>query len=123
MRLLCDANVGSIIARAMSQAGHDVVRAIEVTPDAEDVEVLAFAVTEQRVLVTCDRDFGELIFLHRADQPPAIIYIRFEPAEVADILPRLMPLLDFTRLEGHMTVIGVEHDRHVRFPVKSRTNG
>ena len=85
--------------------------------------MLALAVAERRVLVTCDRDFGELIFLHHADQPPAIIYIRFEPADVADILPRLMPLLDFDRLENHMTVIGIEHDRHVRFPKKSRTNG
>lgn len=120
MRFICDANIGTAIAGALSDAGHDVVRAIAVAPDADDKAILAYATANRRILVTCDRDFGELVFLHRAAPPPAIIYIRFEPEDVADIVPRLVPLLDFDQLEGHMTVIGADHDRRTSFPAKSK---
>ncbi|HEV2748702.1 MAG TPA: DUF5615 family PIN-like protein [Allosphingosinicella sp.] len=119
MKLICYANIGSRIARALAAEGHDVVRAIHVTPDADDREVLAYAVANARVLVTCDRDFGELIFQRGAPPPPAIIYVRFEPEDVADIIPRIIRLLDFDRLNGHMTVVGDEHDRRTPFPQQS----
>ncbi len=119
MRLLCDANVGSIIARALADEGYDVVRAIHVAPHAPDDVVLQYAVDEDRVLVTCDRDFGELIFKHRAVAPPGIIYIRFEPDDVEEIVPRLLAVLDFDALKGHMTVIGDDNIRRTVFPAKS----
>jgi predicted nuclease of predicted toxin-antitoxin system len=119
LKLICDANVGSRIARALSSEGHDVVRAIHVTPGAKDDEVLAYAVANEHVLITCDRDFGELVFQRGAPPPPAIIYVRFEPEDVLDIIPRIIPLLDFDRLKGHMTVVGDEHDRRTPFPQKS----
>ena len=95
------------------------VRATHVTPGAKDDEVLGYAVENERVLITCDRDFGELVFQRGATAPPAIIYVRFEPEDVLDIIPRIMPLLDFDRLKGHMTVVGDEHDRRTPFPQKS----
>jgi predicted nuclease of predicted toxin-antitoxin system len=115
LKFLCDANIGSTIARAMSGHGYDVERAIHVMPDAKDEILLAYAVAQQRVLVTCDSDFGELVFHKRLPPPPAIIYIRFEPDQVADIVPRLMPLLDFDALRDHMIVIGTENVRRRPF--------
>ena len=100
-------------------AGHDVLRAALEHPTLEDADVLARAVQEGRILITYDRDFSELIFAGAAKQPPAIIYIRYEPENVADVLPRLMPLLDFTKLDGHMTVIGKRHSRRTPLPLKS----
>lgn len=123
MRFVCDANVGSVIARALAADGHDVVRAIHVLPDKGDGDVLAWAVANDRILVTCDRDFGELVFLHGATPPPAIIYIRFEPPEVAEIVPRLLAILDFDALRDHMTVIGDLRDRRSPFPKRSENNG
>ena len=119
MRLLCDANVGSIIAGALAAAGHDVTRAIYVAPDAHDEFILGHAVSDDRILVTCDRDFGELVFKHRAAPPPGIIYIRFEPDDVEKIVPRLLAVLDFDALNGHMTVIGDRSVRRTVFPAKS----
>ena len=123
MRFLCDANIGSLIARALIDRGHDVARAIHVVPDADDTIVLAHAVAEQRILVTCDSDFGDLIFGRGAIVPPAVIYIRFEPPDVADIVPRLLRILDFDELRGHMTVIGEIRDRRAPFSTSSNDNG
>ena len=120
---MCDANIGSRIARVLSAAGPDVVRASIVLPDEKDDIILEYAVADDRFLITCDRDFGELVFLKQAAAPPGIIYVRFEPDHVEQILPRLLPLLEFEKLNGHMTVIGTKRDRFVPLPVKSKDNG
>ena len=122
MKLICDANIGRRIALALAAEGHDVLRSTDVLPDGSDAEVFAYAAKAARVLITCDRDFGELVFRHGAEPPPAIIYVRYEPEDVLDILPRLIPLLDFERLNGHMAVLGAEHDRHTPFPKRDQTN-
>jgi predicted nuclease of predicted toxin-antitoxin system len=44
--------------------GHDVVWAGAWDEDPGDEEILAFAHREARVLVTLDKDFGELAILH-----------------------------------------------------------
>lgn len=45
--------------------GHDVVTAAEIGPGTPDDVLLARAAQEQRVLITEDKDFGELVFVHR----------------------------------------------------------
>ena len=45
--------------------GHDVLSALEAAPGATDDELLALALAEQRILVTEDKDFGELVFVRR----------------------------------------------------------
>ena len=116
MKFLLDVNVGSTIARALTLAGHDVVRAAQVDARAEDRDVLALAVAAGRVLVTYDRDFGELVFARQLALPPAVIYIRYEPEDVGATVARLLPLLDFNLLRGHMTVIDPRRTRSTPFP-------
>ena len=98
-------------------------RAIHAVPGADDATVMRYAVQRDRILVTCDRDFGELVFRFQQTPPPAIIYIRFEPQDVADIVPRLLAVLDFDLLEHHMMVIGDDGDRRTSFPTGSNDNG
>jgi len=45
---------------ALRAAGHDVVWVRTAAPGASDPNVLAWAVREERVLLTFDKDFGEL---------------------------------------------------------------
>jgi len=49
----------------LTALGHDVLSAAEHAPRATDEELLALALVEGRILITEDKDFGELIFLHR----------------------------------------------------------
>ena len=117
MRLLCDANLGSRIALALASSGYDVVRSIHVLGQAApDDEILAFAVAQGRVLLTCDSDFGELVFLKGKTPPPGILYVRFEPQSVDDIVPRIVAALNSGRVEGNMIVIGDAGDRVTTFP-------
>lgn len=60
MRVLLDACVWGGAKEAFGQAGHDVAWAGDWETDPGDVEILNRAQSEGRVLVTLDKDFGEL---------------------------------------------------------------
>jgi len=60
MRLLLDTCVALTAKSHLEQAGHDVVWTGDEEHDPGDEEILARANEEQRVLVTLDKDFGEL---------------------------------------------------------------
>lgn len=64
MKLLLDTCVWGGAKKAMTAAGYDVIWSGEWDNDPGDIEILAFAYKEGRILVTLDKDFGELAILH-----------------------------------------------------------
>ena len=60
MRFLVDENFPGTAVTVLEAAGHDVVWVRAVAPGASDLDVLASAAREKRILVTFDKDFGEL---------------------------------------------------------------
>ena len=54
----------------LATQGHDVLSALERNPRAADEELMALAMEERRILVTEDKDFGELVFVRRLPHPP-----------------------------------------------------
>jgi hypothetical protein len=81
MKFLADENVPAATVRALQEAGHDVVWIMTVSPGINDREVLARVAREGRILLTFDKDFGELarnvalpsicgILLFRIPMPP-----------------------------------------------------
>lgn len=62
MNFLADENFPRTSVLRLREAGFDVIRIQEIAPAEEDPAVLALAVEMQRVLLTFDRDFGELLF-------------------------------------------------------------
>ena len=123
MKFLLDVNVGSRIARALVEAGHDVVRMALTNATAEDSEILEMAVHGGRILITYDRDFSELVFAQGAKPLPAIIYLRYRSRDVDTVIERLMPLLNFPFLEDHLTVIDPVRVRRAPFIARSNDNG
>jgi len=63
MRFLLDESADFPVAAFLTDRGHDVTSIARDYPSAlEDDEVLSIAQKEQRILITNDRDFGELVF-------------------------------------------------------------
>jgi predicted nuclease of predicted toxin-antitoxin system len=59
----------------------------------KDIDILALAYREQRILVTDDRDFGELVF--RLRQPHAgVIYLRLDTTRFLVRAQRIEDVLD-----------------------------
>ena len=65
MRFLVDRCAGRRLAEWLHSEGHEVLEARTLRPDPGDRALLELADSENRVLITIDKDFGELIYLHR----------------------------------------------------------
>ena len=63
MKLLLDSCVWGLAKSELDNASHDVVWCGDWKKDPGDEEILSHALTEQRILVTLDKDFGELAIL------------------------------------------------------------
>lgn len=113
MRFLADENVPGSAIRALRAAGYDVFAAAADASGAPDAALLARAVDEERVVVTFDRDFGELLFRTGSDAPPGVIYFRLavvEPAFVSAIVLSLAAGIGPAIL-GQFTVVDEERIR------------
>lgn len=64
MRILLDSCLSGGVAEALCSDGNDVEYTGDWPGDPGDEEILAFACREQRVVITMDKDFGELTVCH-----------------------------------------------------------
>lgn len=84
MKLLLDTCVWGGACQVLMAGGHDVVWTGEWEMDPGDVEILAFAWNESRVLVTLDKDFGELA-IHRGLRHCGILRLTGFPARLQGV--------------------------------------
>ena len=70
MNLFADESVDRPVVERLRQDSHDVAYVAELAPSITDDEVLRNANDRSAVLVTADKDFGELVFrqgaIHRS---------------------------------------------------------
>lgn len=92
---LIDESLGQRLVKLLREQGHEVASVIESMPGASDTQVLSKAVNERRLLVTNDKDFGELVY-RRKLKHSGIILLRLEE-ETPDAIVRLLDSL----IEGH----------------------
>lgn len=105
--LLVNENFPAPALRSLRAAGFDVLAVAEDMPGATDRVVLERARALGRWLVTFDRDYGELVFLHELTPPPAIIFIRQEPIPPDAPAEWLKNLLSDPELEsGYFITLG-----------------
>lgn len=62
MRFLIDKCAGRLLADWLREEGHDVLESRERGEDPGDAAILEWAADEKRILITMDKDFGELVF-------------------------------------------------------------
>ncbi len=93
MSFLLDQSTDARLVAWLTARGHDAVRiGRDYPPGLPDAEVLAIAKREGRILITDDRDFGELVFRHR--QPhTGVIYLRLASYSFALTTARLDEVL------------------------------
>lgn len=62
MKFLTDENISLEVVKFLRSLDHDVISVIEEFPSADDLFVLRTAVNNNRILITSDTDFGELVY-------------------------------------------------------------
>jgi len=75
MRWLADECVAAPLVAYLRATGHDVLYVAEAVAGLSDAEVIALALSEQRLLLTEDKDFGDLVF-RRERSVPGIVLMR-----------------------------------------------
>ena len=90
---------------ALVDSGHDVLSALEKDPTATDEQLLALALEEQRVLVTEDKNFGELVFVRRLQHPCIIRFVDMPTSEKVAAMRELMERYADAMHEGALIVV------------------
>ena len=85
MRFLLDESAEARIAAILTEQGHDVTRiGRDYPPSLPDEDVLALAERERRILITNDKDFGELVFRERHPHAGVVLF-RFPLESTAQV--------------------------------------
>ena len=95
---------------AIRQAGHDVVWIRTDAPGSKDHDILKRAVSEQRILLTFDKDFGDLAFQQGLPATCGIVLFRLQASSSAALAALVVTALQSrTDWAGQFSV--VEPDR------------
>jgi len=106
MNLLADESVDRLIVTRLRENGHAVEAVGETNPSISDDEVLRRAFDSGRVLLTADKDFGELVFrLGRAHA--GVVLLRLAGCSSADRAEIVLAVIreHETELSGKFTVV------------------
>lgn len=91
--ILADEGVNFRIVRKLREAGIKVTSAAENFPGATDREVLDHAARNKRLLLTEDRDYGELVFAHKLTST-GVLFLRYSRSEENDIVDSIRRILE-----------------------------
>jgi len=102
---------------ALREAGHDVAWIREDSRSAPDDKILQRAQDENRIVVTFDKDFGELAYRSRLPAQCGIILFRITPKSSRYIAqPAVQALASRENWAGHFSVV-----EETRIPMTSLT--
>ena len=79
MKFVIDVGVGRSVETQLAAEGYEVLPVRDRDPHLADQEILRWAVQEQAIVVTMDKDFGDLIWKERLPHA-GIILLRMEDA-------------------------------------------
>lgn len=92
MKFLLDVCVASRSLEAkLTSLGHEVVSAVTIDRRASDEALLGLAVAQGQILLTADKDYGELVFVRRL---PHGTIVRFVEMSVEDQVRAMEQLLE-----------------------------
>lgn len=106
MRLLANENFPLDAVNALREAGHDVAWIREDSRGAHDENILQRAQEENRVVVTFDKDFGELAFRSKLPAQSGVILFRVTPKSSQYIAQAaVQALASRDNWAGHFSVV------------------
>jgi predicted nuclease of predicted toxin-antitoxin system len=80
LRLIVNENMPDSVSQELRSRGHDVLAVKESMRGDDDASILARAQVEQRIVVTQDKDFGELAFRYGLAATCGVVLFRLSGA-------------------------------------------
>lgn len=113
MNILADENISRLLVEQLRQEGHQVRYIVETARGSDDPTVLEIANQQGSLLVTDDKDFGELVF-HRHLQTSGVLLVRLatlSPIQETEVVVEVIRTYDEKLLHAFTVIM----PRGVRF--------
>jgi predicted nuclease of predicted toxin-antitoxin system len=112
MKFLIDQDVYAVTARFLISIGHDVILVAQIgLEQAIDAEILRVAQEQNYIVVTRDRDYGNLVFVSAIGT--GVIYLRVLPKTINAVHKQLeLVIKTYSEVELKGSFVVVEPDRH-----------
>ena len=117
VRFLADESCDYVVVRTLIGLGHEVLAVADLSPRADDESVIGLAIRERCILLTEDKDFGQLVHASGLDST-GVVLLRFPAGSrsgigeaVADLVNRRGEDLTgrFVVLQPGRARIGLRH--------------
>ncbi|MGH3937115.1 MAG: DUF5615 family PIN-like protein [Pseudonocardiaceae bacterium] len=125
MKFLLDENLSYRICGYLKASGHEAVHVNDVgLASAEDAALMAWAVSERSVIVSCDHEFVQLLF-ENGDSEPSVILTRdvgtLPSAELGELLlSALSPELEELLAAGAIATLTRDRVRVRPLPLRTK---
>ncbi len=115
MRFIVDESTGPAAALWLRAQGHDVFSVYDQARGLTDDQVIQKALAENRILITNDKDFGEMVYRERRPHK-GVVLLRLEDERTAIKIETLQRLLEtYTeRLANNFVVVTETRVRFAR---------
>ena len=107
MQFLANENFPFPSLLLLREAGLEIISISESFPGIPDPEVIEKALAYKAIILTFDKDYGELIFKYQRQKPPSVVFFRFKgehPKAAGEILLELLESKEFL-FEDYFTVV------------------
>lgn len=116
-RFLANENFPVSTVEWLRREGHDVIHAAQTMTGASDGELMERARSENRIILTFDRDFGELVFRQRRFASRGIVLFRLRQQSPETVLRFLEEFFEASpELQGFLTVASPGQFRRTPLP-------
>jgi len=110
MHFLADESCDMAVVRALQGVGHDIARVADRIPGAKDIEVAEIARKEKRILLTEDKDFGQLVHA-MSGMGVGVVLFRFPHHARSDIGNAAVSAVGALKERLHASFVVVEPGR------------
>jgi predicted nuclease of predicted toxin-antitoxin system len=123
MHILANENFPEEAVTALRRRSHDVVWVRTDAPGSSDQEVIERARADARLIITFDKDFGELAFRSRLPMASGIVLFRIAAPSAAYVARIAVSALESrTDWSGHFAVVEEHRIRMRPLPLQSETD-
>ncbi len=103
--IVADENLHHFFIKALAEKGYEIKSVATLQRGASDEAVIELTQAESAILITEDKDFGELVFAHQIAKV-TVIFLRYRLEELPIMLRNLFKVVeDFSSQEGRFFIV------------------
>lgn len=115
MKFLADENIPRKVVDLISEQWHDIQWIKTFFPKSSDDRILSLAEADERIILTFDRDFGQLVYEKKLLTKQGIIYFRLNGLSPSKMAEAVIEVLNSKMIfSGYFTVVTKTRIRQTR---------